>query len=110
LPLGGHKGYALGVLVEMLAGALTGGGCSNPQETRVANNMLSIFLDPTFFRSEDEFAAEARRFLEHVKSSAPVSPGGEILAPGEPEQRTRAARLRDGIDLDDTTWGQLRDA
>jgi uncharacterized oxidoreductase len=109
LPLGGHKGYALGVLVEMLAGSLTGGGCSNPQETRVANNMLSLFLDPTFFRSEDEFAAEARRFLEHVKSSAPASPGGEILAPGEPEQRTRAARLRDGIDLDETTWGQLRD-
>jgi uncharacterized oxidoreductase len=108
LPLGGHKGYALGVLVEMLAGALTGGGCSNPQETRVANNMLSILIDPTAFRSAEEFAAEARRFLEYVKSSAPAAPGGEILAPGEPEQRARARRLQEGIDLDDTTWGQLR--
>jgi uncharacterized oxidoreductase len=109
LPLGGHKGYALGIIVEMLAGALTGGGASNPKETRVANNMLSIFLDPTFFGSEDDFAAEARRFLEHVKSSAPATPGGEILAPGEPEQRTRARRLQGGIDLDDNTWAQLRD-
>jgi uncharacterized oxidoreductase len=108
LPVGGHKGYALGMLAEMLAGALTGGGCSDPRETRVANSMLSILIDPTFFRSEDEFAAEARRFVDYVKSSA-VVPGGEILTPGEPEQRTRAARQRDGIDLDDTTWGQLRD-
>jgi uncharacterized oxidoreductase len=110
LPIAGHKGHGLSVLCEVLAGALTGGGCSNPRETRVANNMLSIFLDPGFFGSEEEFAAEARRFLEHVKSSAPAVPGGEILAPGEPERRTRAARLRDGIELDDTTWGQLRDA
>jgi uncharacterized oxidoreductase len=108
LPLGGHKGYALSVVVEMLAGALTGGGCSNPQETRVANNMLSILIDPTAFRSAEEFAVEARRFLEYVKSSAPAAPGGEILVPGEPERRTRARRLKEGIELDDTTWGQLR--
>jgi LDH2 family malate/lactate/ureidoglycolate dehydrogenase len=27
--------------------------------------------------------------------------------PGEPEQRTRAARLAAGIELDDTTWRQV---
>jgi uncharacterized oxidoreductase len=109
LPLGGHKGYALGVIVEMLAGALTGGGCSDPSETRVANNMLSVFIDPGYFRPEDDFAAEVRRFMEWIKSSAPASPGGEVLAPGEPEERTRARRLRDGIEVDDTTWAQLRE-
>jgi LDH2 family malate/lactate/ureidoglycolate dehydrogenase len=36
-----------------------------------------------------------------------VSPDREILVPGELEARTEAKRGQDGIDLDDTTWGQL---
>jgi LDH2 family malate/lactate/ureidoglycolate dehydrogenase len=28
--------------------------------------------------------------------------------PGEIEERTKARRLREGIDLDETTWSQLR--
>ncbi len=47
LPIAGHKGYGLGVLCEVLAGALTGGGCSNPANAdRVVNGMLSIIIDP----------------------------------------------------------------
>jgi uncharacterized oxidoreductase len=45
--------------------------------------------------------------IEHVKSSKTVTPDEEILVPGEPEARARARRLREGIELDDTTWGQL---
>jgi len=42
-----------------MAGALTGGGCSNPQNAdRVVNGMLSIFLDSTFFQADATFAAE----------------------------------------------------
>ena len=107
LPVGGHKGYALGFIAELFAGALTGGSCSNPKEKRVVNNMLTLLIDPGFFQSADDFAAEARRFIDYVKSAERVSPDAEILTPGEPEQRTRARRLREGIDLDDTTWGQL---
>jgi hydroxycarboxylate dehydrogenase B len=109
LSIGGHKGYGLGILCEVLAGALTGGGCSNPQNAgRVLNGMLSIILDPAVFQSDAAFAAEIQRFVAWVKSSAPASVNGEILMPGEIEERTRAHRLRDGIDLDEATWAQLQ--
>jgi uncharacterized oxidoreductase len=107
LPFGGHKGSGLGIIVEMLAGALTGGSCSTPGVTRVVNNMLTILIDPSLFQTEDEFAREAGRFLDYVKSAQPAVPGGEILLPGEVEERTRAARLRSGIELDETTWRQI---
>jgi len=107
LPLGGHKGYGLGVVAEMLAGALSGGACSHFGVDRVSNNMLSIILDPTFFQSAGEFSDEVRGFITHVKSSRTVTPDGEILMPGEPEARARAQRSRDGIEIDDTTWGQI---
>lgn len=109
LSIAGHKGYGLGVVAEMLAGALTGGGCSNPENAdRVVNGMLSILLDRSFFQSEEVFAQEVQRFVAYVKSSAKVRPDGEILMPGEVEERTKARRLRDGIELDDTTWGQIQ--
>jgi uncharacterized oxidoreductase len=107
LPLGGHKGYGLSVIVEVLAGALTGGGCSHFGVDRVSNNMLSIIVDPIAFQSGDAFGTEIRALIEHIKSSKTVTPDGEILVPGEPEARTKARRLREGIELDDTTWGQL---
>lgn len=107
LSIAGHKGYGLAVMCELLAGALTGGGCSNPANAgRVVNGMLSVYFDRTFFGSDDAFFGEVDRFVRWVKSSETV-PGGEILMPGEIEERTRAKRLRDGIELDETTWGQF---
>jgi uncharacterized oxidoreductase len=108
LPIAAHKGYGLAFIAEVLAGALTGGGCSNPAHAdRVINGMLSIFLDPKFFQRDAAFSAEIDRFTAWVKSSEKVVKDGEILLPGEIEERTKAKRLRDGIDIDDTTWSQL---
>jgi uncharacterized oxidoreductase len=108
LPIAGHKGHGLAILCEILAGALTGGGCSNPQNAdKVLNGMLSIYLDSSFFQKDADFTAEIQRFIAYVKSSAKVTPTGEILMPGEIEERTKATRLRDGIDIDATTWSQL---
>lgn len=108
LPVGGHKGYGLGIIAEMLAGALTGGDCTNPKNSeRLHNGMLSIYLDPNFFADNAELNAEMNRFIEYVKSSAPVTPGGDILMPGEIEARNRAERSANGIELDDTTWQQI---
>jgi uncharacterized oxidoreductase len=108
LSIAGHKGYGLAVLCEVLAGALTGGGCSNPVNAgRVLNGMLSIVIDSSVFLSDAAFAAEIQRFIGWVKSSAKTTPDGEILMPGEIEERTKARRLSDGIDIDDTTWSQI---
>src|SRR5207244_2421148 len=74
LSIAAHKGYGLAVLCEVLAGALTGGGCSNPRNAdRVVNGMLSILLDTSYFQTDTAFAAEMERFIAWVKSSAPTT-------------------------------------
>ena len=50
---------------------------------------------------------EARRLVDCVKASPPAKPGEPVLAPGDVERRTRAARLADGVPLDDKTWADL---
>ena len=71
------------------------------------NGMLTILISPRFFVSEQAFYEEARRFIAYVKSSEKVSPDAEILMPGELEEKIREQRIRDGIEVDETTWNQI---
>ena len=110
LPIAGHKGYGLSVVTEILAEAFTGNGCSDTHAERLCNGMLTILLDPARLPAERPFDAEVQRFIAFVKSARPARPGGEVLMPGEVEDRARAERLRDGIPLEDTTRAQLLSA
>ena len=106
--MGEHKGSGLAFMCEILAGALTGGGCAGPgPRDRVTNGMLSIYMSPTAFGSEAGFAEELHRYVDFFKSSRPDHPGGEVLVPGEPERRYRAKRLVDGVPLEAETWEAL---
>lgn len=109
LPLGGregHKGYGLSIVVDLLGGALSGAGCGTMTE-KVGNGLFIQLTDPSCFCEREEFLDQVDRFTEYLKSS-PLKEGvDDILLPGEPEQRTAARRRKQGIDIDDGTWGQL---
>ena len=108
LPIAGHKGYGLSLITDLFAGALSGGSCTNPANNdRVVNNMFTIVIDPSFFASDDAYREEVQRFVTYVKSARTVTEDGEILVPGELEARTKAARLKDGIEIAEVTWGQI---
>ena len=96
---------ALGPGSPARAGCARWGGRT---ERRCAASQLILHL-ARHQRIELLPAAEMNRFVTWVKSSATVTPNGEILMPGEIEERTKAQRLRDGIDLDATTWTQILD-
>ncbi len=107
LPFGGHKGYALALLSDILAGAISGAGCSRPDASRVANSFLAVVLDISQFRGRQAFDADVNRLVDYVKSSK-LAPGFmEILIPGEPEHRERAHREKYGIPVPDETWRQV---
>jgi uncharacterized oxidoreductase len=108
--MGEHKGSGLALMCEMLAGALTGSGCAGPAERRIANGMLSVYLALAAFDSGHAFAAEARRYLDFFMSARPARANGEVLVPGQPEQRHRAERLARGIALPEDAWAEIRAA
>ncbi|MCZ6635816.1 MAG: Ldh family oxidoreductase, partial [bacterium] len=90
LPLGGsaagHKGYGLNVVLEFLAGVLSGTGCIG-KDQRLSNGVLLIVLDVAQFLALEEFYQEADTFIAHVKSSPPAEGVDEILMPGEIEMK-----------------------
>jgi uncharacterized oxidoreductase len=107
LPMAGHKGYGLCFMVELLAGALTGGGCSRDGKTRLEQGMLSVFIDPSKLPTQDTFGEEVARYIGFVKSSRPATPDGQVLVPGETEFQNLTQRLVEGIELDETTWNEV---
>jgi hydroxycarboxylate dehydrogenase B len=117
LPFGGHKGYALSMVCELLGAALIGGPTTRPEhlmaiEWAVWNNMLTIVFDPNHLAGEQyasAFENEARQFIEWVKSS-PLRAGFDAIhMPGEPERASRVTRAN-LIEVDAGTVDQLNEA
>jgi len=104
---GDHKGSGLALMCEVLGGALTGNGCAS-LERPSANGMFSLYVDPARIDPAGFFPEEASRYVDHVKRAKPAQPGGEILVPGEPEQKSRERRLAEGIPLPDDTWTSIK--
>jgi uncharacterized oxidoreductase len=112
-PFGDHKGYGLAFFCDLLAGALSGGGCNHdghPNTGTVHPTLLSIVIDLRRLGDAGAIDAEARHFVDWMKACKPVAADGEVLAPGEPERKTRAERLANGIPLDENTIAQMQDA
>lgn len=113
LPFGGivgHKGYGLGFIIDALAGALSGAGCSRADAERVGNAVFIMVIDIEAFISPKEFKNHMDGLIKYVKSS-PKMPGvSEILFPGEIEAKETTERLEDGIFIEDETWNQIFEA
>lgn len=109
LPMAGHKGFALSLFCEVMAGALTGAGCSKPGVERVANGFMAFLLDPRAFCGQEFFESELGHLAEWVKSSRLTKGFDEILLPGEPEARAQTAHGPGGVAIDETTWKKICD-
>src|SRR5262249_30582992 len=110
LPLGGdqsYKGFGLGLLLDMLVGGLSGGPCSRPEiGPRSANAAGVVMFDREKFAGVAHFRTEIPDLVATVRSSPAVA-GATITLPGDPERQQRERRTREGVTLDDGTWGQL---
>lgn len=107
---GEHKGSGIAFMCEILAGVLCGSPTASPvpggKRGGIVNGMLSFYLRPDHF-GVPHFVAEAQEYARHVRSSRPAQGTADVLVPGDAEALTRAARLRDGVPLQDTTWASL---
>jgi hydroxycarboxylate dehydrogenase B len=102
---GGHKGYALIVLVELIVGMLSGGPICGPEDRRFSNGFVLLAIDPGGTAARP---ADVSGLVGWIKSSRVRDGFGEILVPGELEARTR--RERAGmVPLDATTVGALEE-
>jgi uncharacterized oxidoreductase len=110
-PMGGdqaYKGFGLGLMVEIFAGALSGGVCIREVPiNQIGNCAFMMLVDPGHVGGAEHFAKEVADLSTFVRDCPTVDGATEILLPGDPERRILAQRTTTGIPLDDGNWSEL---
>ena len=102
LPIGGldhgHKGFALGLLVEALTQGLSGFGRADEPNDWGANVLVLAFAPPAF-AGADAFTRQVDWLAGACLASTPASTPGGVRLPGELALERKAAARRDGVEL-----------
>jgi LDH2 family malate/lactate/ureidoglycolate dehydrogenase len=105
LPMAGHKGYAISMIMDMLSGVLSGSafgpGIVGPYmpEGRSGVGHLAIAIDIAAVRPLPEFEADMEALVAAIKSAPRGDGVEEIFYPGEVEARAEALARAEGIAL-----------
>jgi len=107
LPVGGPKGYGLSVLLDIMAGVLSGGRFGRGLGTEGSAQFFQA-LDIEHFQPLDEFKERMEELIAQIKGSA-LAPGSKgIFFPGEIEYNLKQDRLTHGLPLDQFVRGELK--
>jgi LDH2 family malate/lactate/ureidoglycolate dehydrogenase len=117
VPIAGHKGYGLTIVMETLAGVLTGADFPwQHRDDRAARSTYEpnlghffMVIDPELFLPRTEFLSRVDAMIEASKRSEKAEGVEEILVPGEMEMCAREQNLRDGVPLLPSTYRALLD-
>lgn len=115
VPIGGHKGYGLNVVIGLLAGVLNGAAFgrdvvdfnadfSTPTDT----GQTVLVLRADLFRPLDEFKADVDRHIRDLRASRPVTGGAAVRLPGERAAACAAEMYAHGIPVSDALLHELR--
>jgi LDH2 family malate/lactate/ureidoglycolate dehydrogenase len=114
LPMGGHKGFGLALMIDILCGVVTGGSFLHElksmvnfpdQPSSTCHLMIAINLDSII--DQKELEARMASFCETVKGTPMWDQTKEILLPGEIEYRIHLKRADMGIPLPGILYDEL---
>ena len=104
---GAHKGYGLAMIVDILAGVLSGGGFG-AQLSGGENMTWTMAVDISKFRPVDEFAAMMDDMIRTLHAT-PAEPGTEkVLVAGDPEWEAEAERSEKGVPMHMSQYDEMR--
>ncbi len=103
-----YKGFALGLIVEIFAGALSGGVCIREEPINQNGNCVYLqVINPAALGGAEHFAEQVRDLLVFIRDCPRINGVDRILLPGDPEREVLAKRTQSGISFDDGNWNQL---
>jgi L-2-hydroxycarboxylate dehydrogenase (NAD+) len=110
--LGGHKGYGLGLFVDLLCAGMSMGSWSRDTFVKNGGARISQFfgaMRTDLFGNPSEIAAHVESILQQVRESAKAKGQNRIYIHGEKEIERRAKSMVEGVPLDEAEWKMLDD-
>ncbi len=115
MPLGGAKGYALALIIDVICSCLAGGKNSrqiqrmfeNPTEPSGVGYFMGA-IDISKFLDVEEFKARTDAMFDEIKAGKPAPGFQEIMIPGEIEYNLTQKNKLEGIDISDATLKEFQ--
>jgi len=106
LPIGGHKGYGLALVVDLFAGLLSGAAYlthvksweDDPEQPQNLGHFF-ILIDTTRLGSTEWLAKRMADYAAILHGSKPADPDAPVIVPGEIELGRLERQLVEGIDI-----------
>ena len=95
LPIGGHKGAGLSMMIDLFSGLLTGAGFAgavkplNTEGEHSGNGHFFMVLNPLFFMEKEEYEEKISHFIQTIKASGEKN---TVYYPGERAHKTQSER------------------
>jgi ureidoglycolate dehydrogenase (NAD+) len=114
MPMAGHKGYGIALLIEVLAGVLTGAGLLSEVKSWVWNSDSVSHLGQAFMAINvgaiipiKPFKYRVDQVIRQIRQSPKAKGSERIYVPGEIEWEKRADALKNGIPLPEQVLADL---
>jgi LDH2 family malate/lactate/ureidoglycolate dehydrogenase len=98
--MGGHKGYGLAAMVEILSTTLAGATYAPLRPPGANRNDVGHFhmaMHPEAFRDAGEFESDLDALIESLRATPAADPEQPVIVAGDPEYAARERRRREGI-------------
>lgn len=115
LPLGGHKGFGLSLMIDILCGVLSGGAFQfdlksmykNPEDPSNTGHFMLV-IDPDAFLGKAAFLERMDAFSAAIKGSPMWDDTARMLIPGELEHERMQQRMTGGLPLPASLYTDLK--
>jgi LDH2 family malate/lactate/ureidoglycolate dehydrogenase len=108
LPMGGHRGYGLALMWEVLTGVLSGGprfgsDVTMPSDHTASsgNSMFVLAIDPVASMPYEMFTGRVDTLIDRMHNARPAADVERVVVPGERSQTAAGTRRREGIAVPD---------
>jgi len=111
LPFGGYKGSGVALVTEILGGLLSGNGPGKNWWDKGGHGVNGVFLQAFAveeFQPLADFYDKVDELIAYIKTTKCAPGFNEILLPGETGRRRETTQRKNGVEVDEDTWEQLR--
>jgi LDH2 family malate/lactate/ureidoglycolate dehydrogenase len=116
LPIGGHKGYGLNLVIGMLAGVLNRAAFGSDVvsigkdfKTPTNTGQAYFAMRPDLFGELDEFKEDMDKKIREIRNSTPLEGHGPIRIPGEMAAKREKEMRENGVPVSGPNLAQLRE-
>ena len=103
----GHKGFAMGLLVEALTSGLAGFGRASAKPP-AGNTVYLQVIDPRGFAGADAFTQETGVLADLCRAATPRDPANPVRVPGDRAAAAFAAQSAQGVALHPEIMDRMR--